>query len=148
MVPLLLVPLLAPVLFGVGFAVKILWWVAPAALVLWLVGRRSIYHARTRSSCRPVGSPRRHDPGEEGEDRPRRQRLDKNPDRPGCCEDGHGSLVPSPRPFPQHAPPAMARGDAAVTPAAAPLARSAGAASRRPVRGGRAGASAGPEPGR
>lgn len=38
MVPLLLVLLLAIVLFGVGFAVKALWWIALAVLVLWLVG--------------------------------------------------------------------------------------------------------------
>ncbi|CAL9277125.1 MULTISPECIES: hypothetical protein [Streptomyces] len=38
MVPLLLVLLLAIVLFGAGFAVKILWWIALAVLVLWLVG--------------------------------------------------------------------------------------------------------------
>jgi len=36
--PLLLVLLLALVLFGVGFAVKILWWVAVVVLVLWLLG--------------------------------------------------------------------------------------------------------------
>ncbi len=38
MVPLLLVLLLALVLFGAGFAIKILWWVAVAVLVIWLVG--------------------------------------------------------------------------------------------------------------
>ena len=38
MVPLLLVLLLALVLFGVGFAVKVLWWVAIAVLVLWALG--------------------------------------------------------------------------------------------------------------
>ncbi|MER6218146.1 hydrophobic protein, partial [Streptomyces sp. NPDC001674] len=38
MVPLLLVLLLALILFGAGFAVKVLWWVAIAVLVLWLVG--------------------------------------------------------------------------------------------------------------
>ncbi|MFI8497603.1 hydrophobic protein [Streptomyces sp. NPDC085524] len=38
MVPLLLVLLLVLLLFGVGFAVKILWWVAVAVLILWLVG--------------------------------------------------------------------------------------------------------------
>ncbi len=36
--PLLLVLLLALVLFGVGFAVKILWWVAVVVLVVWLLG--------------------------------------------------------------------------------------------------------------
>ncbi|MCX5215316.1 hydrophobic protein [Kitasatospora sp. NBC_00240] len=38
MVPLLLVLLLALLLFGAGFAVKILWWVAVVVLVVWLVG--------------------------------------------------------------------------------------------------------------
>ncbi|MEU8932518.1 hydrophobic protein [Streptomyces sp. NPDC048409] len=38
MLPLLLVLLLALILFGAGFAVKILWWVAIAVLVLWLLG--------------------------------------------------------------------------------------------------------------
>ncbi|KUL37317.1 hydrophobic protein [Streptomyces sp. NRRL F-4489] len=36
--PLLLVLLLALILFGAGFAVKVLWWVALAVLVLWLLG--------------------------------------------------------------------------------------------------------------
>ncbi|WP_037869914.1 DUF5670 family protein [Streptomyces sp. SPB074] len=38
MVPLLLVLLLALVLFGVGFAVKILWIIAAVVLVVWLLG--------------------------------------------------------------------------------------------------------------
>nr|WP_254211721.1 hydrophobic protein [Streptomyces sp. ADI95-16] len=38
MVPLLLVLLLVLLLFGAGFAVKVLWWVAIAVLVLWLIG--------------------------------------------------------------------------------------------------------------
>ncbi|MGW6861995.1 hydrophobic protein [Streptomyces xanthophaeus] len=38
MVPLLLVLLLALILFGAGFAVKVLWWVAIAVLILWLIG--------------------------------------------------------------------------------------------------------------
>ena len=38
MVPVLLVLLLAVLLFGVGFAVKALWWVALAVLVVWLLG--------------------------------------------------------------------------------------------------------------
>ncbi|MEU8927074.1 hydrophobic protein [Kitasatospora sp. NPDC048545] len=38
MVPLLLVLLLALVLFGAGFAVKILWWAAVLVLVIWLLG--------------------------------------------------------------------------------------------------------------
>jgi hypothetical protein len=36
--PLLLVLLLALILFGVGFAVKVLWWVAVVVLVVWLLG--------------------------------------------------------------------------------------------------------------
>ncbi|MFJ8623226.1 hydrophobic protein [Kitasatospora sp. NPDC093550] len=38
MVPLLLVLLLALVLFGAGFAVKVLWWVAVAVFAVWLLG--------------------------------------------------------------------------------------------------------------
>lgn len=38
MVPLILVLLLALLLFGAGFAVKILWWVAIVVLVVWLLG--------------------------------------------------------------------------------------------------------------
>ncbi|MCY0928905.1 hydrophobic protein [Streptomyces sp. H27-H1] len=38
MVPLLLVLLLVLILFGAGFALKILWWVAIAVLVIWLLG--------------------------------------------------------------------------------------------------------------
>ncbi|MEV8100013.1 hydrophobic protein [Kitasatospora sp. NPDC085879] len=38
MVPLLLVLLLALLLFGAGFAVKILWWVAVVVLAVWLIG--------------------------------------------------------------------------------------------------------------
>ncbi|MFD7736652.1 hydrophobic protein [Kitasatospora phosalacinea] len=38
MVPLLLVLLLALLLFGAGFAVKILWWVAVIVLAVWLIG--------------------------------------------------------------------------------------------------------------
>ncbi|MGW4379134.1 hydrophobic protein [Kitasatospora sp. NPDC004531] len=38
MVPLLLVLLLAVVLFGAGFALKALWWVALFVLVVWLLG--------------------------------------------------------------------------------------------------------------
>ena len=36
--PLLIVLLLALVLFGAGFAVSVLWWVAVVVLVLWLLG--------------------------------------------------------------------------------------------------------------
>ncbi|MFR9794304.1 hydrophobic protein [Streptomyces sp. MS06] len=38
MVPVLLVLLLALLLFGLGFAVKVLWWIAVAVLVVWLLG--------------------------------------------------------------------------------------------------------------
>jgi hypothetical protein len=38
MVPLLLVLLLALILFGAGFALKVLWWLAVIVLVLWLLG--------------------------------------------------------------------------------------------------------------
>ncbi|MFI2437001.1 hydrophobic protein [Streptomyces sp. NPDC018693] len=38
MVPILLVLLLALVLFGAGFAVDLLWWIAIAVLVFWLLG--------------------------------------------------------------------------------------------------------------
>jgi hypothetical protein len=36
--PLLLVLLLALVLFGAGFAVNLLWWVAVIVLAVWLLG--------------------------------------------------------------------------------------------------------------
>jgi hypothetical protein len=51
MVPILLVLLLALILFGAGFAVKILWWIAIAVLVIWLVGflMRSTTATGTRS---------------------------------------------------------------------------------------------------
>ncbi|MGW4379758.1 hydrophobic protein [Kitasatospora sp. NPDC004531] len=38
MLAMLLVLLLILVLFGAGFAVKVLWWIALAVLVLWLIG--------------------------------------------------------------------------------------------------------------
>ncbi|MGW7201603.1 hydrophobic protein [Streptomyces chryseus] len=38
MVPVLLVLLLALLLFGAGFAVKVLWYIALAVLVIWLLG--------------------------------------------------------------------------------------------------------------
>ena len=38
MVPLILVLLLALILFGAGFALKALWWIAGIVLVLWLLG--------------------------------------------------------------------------------------------------------------
>jgi hypothetical protein len=36
--PLLLVLLLVLILFGAGFAVKVLWWIALVVLVVWLLG--------------------------------------------------------------------------------------------------------------
>ncbi|WP_407562724.1 hydrophobic protein [Streptomyces sp. 184] len=38
MLLILLVLLLALLLFGAGFAVKALWWIAVAVLVVWLLG--------------------------------------------------------------------------------------------------------------
>ncbi|MER5355669.1 hydrophobic protein [Kitasatospora sp. NPDC002551] len=38
MLALILVLLLALLLFGLGFAVKVLWWAAVAVLVIWLLG--------------------------------------------------------------------------------------------------------------
>ncbi|MGP3983773.1 hydrophobic protein [Streptomyces sp. KR80] len=38
MVPLLLVLILAVLLFGAGFALEALWWIAAIVLVLWLLG--------------------------------------------------------------------------------------------------------------
>ncbi|WP_329376581.1 hydrophobic protein [Streptomyces sp. NBC_01351] len=38
MIPLLLVLLVILLLFGAGFALEVLWWVAIAVLVLWLIG--------------------------------------------------------------------------------------------------------------
>ncbi|MEU3185746.1 hydrophobic protein [Streptomyces sp. NPDC006923] len=38
MVPLILVLLLALILFGAGFALKALWWIAIIVLVVWLIG--------------------------------------------------------------------------------------------------------------
>ncbi|MFE0641633.1 hydrophobic protein [Streptomyces sp. NPDC058877] len=38
MAALLLVLLLVLVLFGAGFAVKLLWWIALALLMLWIIG--------------------------------------------------------------------------------------------------------------
>jgi hypothetical protein len=51
MVPILLVLLLAVVLFGAGFAIKVLWWIALAVLVIWLLGflMRSTTTTGTRS---------------------------------------------------------------------------------------------------
>ncbi|MFG2651932.1 hydrophobic protein [Streptomyces sp. NPDC048436] len=38
MVPLLIVLLLALILFGAGFALKALWWIAVIVLAVWLIG--------------------------------------------------------------------------------------------------------------
>ncbi|MFJ6567671.1 hydrophobic protein [Streptomyces sp. NPDC091292] len=38
MIAVVLVLLLLLLVFGLGFAVKILWWIALAALVVWVVG--------------------------------------------------------------------------------------------------------------
>ncbi|MEU7296822.1 MULTISPECIES: hypothetical protein [Streptomyces] len=38
MVPLLLVLLVILILFGAGFALDVLWWIAIAVLVVWLLG--------------------------------------------------------------------------------------------------------------
>ncbi|WP_156722162.1 hydrophobic protein [Streptomyces apocyni] len=51
MVPVLLVLLLALVLFGAGFALDVLCWIAIAVLVIWLLGFlvRSTTPSGTRS---------------------------------------------------------------------------------------------------
>ncbi|HLF70052.1 MAG TPA: hydrophobic protein [Actinomycetota bacterium] len=36
--PMLLVLLVALILFGLGFTMKILWWIALILIVVWLVG--------------------------------------------------------------------------------------------------------------
>jgi len=38
MIPLILVLLLALLLFGAGFAVKILWWIAIIVIIVWALG--------------------------------------------------------------------------------------------------------------
>lgn len=38
MLPIILVLLLALLLFGAGFALKALWWIAIIVLVVWLLG--------------------------------------------------------------------------------------------------------------
>lgn len=38
MIPILVVFLLALILFGAGFALHVLWWIALAVLVIWLLG--------------------------------------------------------------------------------------------------------------
>jgi hypothetical protein len=51
MVPVVLVLLLALLLFGLGFAIELLWWIAVAVLVIWLLGFlvRSTTPSGTRS---------------------------------------------------------------------------------------------------
>lgn len=44
MLLLLLALLIVLALFGAGFALHVLWWVAIAALVIWLVGL--VFHRR------------------------------------------------------------------------------------------------------
>ncbi|MFC5635795.1 hydrophobic protein [Streptomyces bullii] len=50
MVPILLVLLLAVILFGAGFAVEVLWWIALAVLVVWLLG--FFFHGPTATGGR------------------------------------------------------------------------------------------------
>lgn len=50
MVPVLLVLLLVLILFGAGFAVKVLWWIALIVLVVWLLG--FLMRGTTRSGGR------------------------------------------------------------------------------------------------
>ncbi|MEU4211036.1 hydrophobic protein [Streptomyces sp. NPDC026206] len=38
MLPLLLVLLLVLILFGAGFAIKVLWWIAIIVAIVWLLG--------------------------------------------------------------------------------------------------------------
>lgn len=38
MLPIILVLLLALILFGAGFALKALWWIAVIVLAIWLIG--------------------------------------------------------------------------------------------------------------
>ncbi|WMX43770.1 hydrophobic protein [Streptomyces roseicoloratus] len=38
MIPLLIVLLVILVLFGTGFALDVLWWIALALLVVWVLG--------------------------------------------------------------------------------------------------------------
>ncbi|MBU3066006.1 hypothetical protein KO481_31380 [Nocardia sp. NEAU-G5] len=51
MIALLLVLLLALILFGVGFAVKVLWWIALAVLVIWALG--FVFRAADTGTGRP-----------------------------------------------------------------------------------------------
>ena len=51
MLLMLLLLLVVLVLFGAGFALHVLWWVAIAALVLWVIGffmRRSVERDQPR----------------------------------------------------------------------------------------------------
>ncbi|GAA3757261.1 hydrophobic protein [Streptomyces tremellae] len=52
MVPLLLVLLLALILFGAGFALNVLWWVAIVVFVIWLLGFLVRPHSGTGSRGR------------------------------------------------------------------------------------------------
>jgi hypothetical protein len=38
MIPLLLVLLVILILFGAGFAVDVLWWIALILLIVWIIG--------------------------------------------------------------------------------------------------------------
>lgn len=51
MVPILLVLLLALLLFGAGFAVQALWWIAVIVLVFWLLG--FLMRGTTTGGARP-----------------------------------------------------------------------------------------------
>ncbi len=46
MLPVLLLALLALILFGVGFTVHVLWWVALALAVIWVIGFVARPHGR------------------------------------------------------------------------------------------------------
>jgi hypothetical protein len=46
MLPVFLVTLLALILFGVGFTVHVLWWVAIALAVIWTIGFLARPHGR------------------------------------------------------------------------------------------------------
>lgn len=46
MLPVLLVALLALILFGIGFTVHVLWWVALVLAVIWVIGFVARYDGR------------------------------------------------------------------------------------------------------
>ncbi|MFB7498582.1 hydrophobic protein [Streptomyces sp. NPDC056161] len=55
MIPILLVLLVVLILFGIGFLVKLLWWIALALLVVWLLGllvRGLMLHTKDRDHDR------------------------------------------------------------------------------------------------